>query len=271
MIQSGLEVRLGGDVAGISATAYAGVISNLTRALEEIDRVVEPSAKRRPVWKVVDTRWRDEVGASVRLAPDLRRDDSRTTLEILRPGRELWGGVRSLATVPEIPSSFSATIIDRVAYVRHQIKPSTGLNSVSVVPTGEATEAEFSEAVEANAERAVAAASLAYGSLSGRLDLISARGRRRRIGLRADAGHAVMCDVENLDQDAYMSAFAERVLVIGTIKRNAAGQAVSVMVDELQPLRDVEPLAARLLLGALPDLGGDLSAVDYVRVQRGDD
>jgi hypothetical protein len=261
MIQSGLEVRLAGDEAGISATAYAGVISNLTRALEEIDRVVEPSAKRRPIWKVVDTDWREHVGASVRLAPHLRRDESRTTLEMLRPGRELWGGVQSLASLPEIPPSFSASIVQRVAYIRHQIKPSTG----------EASAADFSEAVEVNADRAVAAASLAYGSLSGRLDLISARGRRRRIGLRTEAGHAVMCDVDNLDQDAYMSAFAERVLVIGTIKRNSAGQAVSVMVDELEPLPDVESFAARRLLGALPDLGGDLSAVDYVRLQRGDD
>src|SRR4051794_28979223 len=120
MVQAGLEVRLGGAEAGIAAHTYTSVLGQLTRALEEIDRVVEPNLVARPVWKVTDTQWQGHIG-TVRLAPDLRKSTSRTTLELSRPSHELWGGLRSLSLDPEIPRAFTASIVDRVSKVRNQI------------------------------------------------------------------------------------------------------------------------------------------------------
>lgn len=270
MIQSGLVLRLGGERDGIAAATYSTVIGQVSRALEEIGRVLDPGAKTSSRWNVVDVGWRARVGASVVLSPAARTVGDHMSLELLRPSRELWDGVMRLEHAPEIPPAFSSAIIERVASVRRQIKSTTGLTSVSIAPAGEPVEAEFTEAVEANAARAVAAASFAYGSIAGRLDLISARTKRRRIGLRADDGHSVICDVHGMDEGAYMAAFAKDVLVIGTIKRNISGQAVSVMVDELRVREALPPVSARALLGAQPDLGGDLSAVEYIRSVRRD-
>lgn len=130
--------------------------------------------------------------------------------------------------------------------------------------------AEISERVEENAVRAVTASSFAYGSLVGRLDLISSRGKRR-IGLRIDHGSSVMCDVEGLEREQYMELFEKRVLAAGIIKRNLRGQVLSLVVDELLPAPTLEPLSARMLLGRLPELGGDGSAAQIIRRQRDDD
>ena len=270
MMEAALEVHLGGVEGGIGAHTYAAVLRQLTYALEEIDRVIEPASAAHPLWKVTNTDWRRGIGAVVQLTPELRNAASRSTLDLMRTSRELWGGVMSLSREPEIPTSFTASVVDRVLKVQRQIKPTTGLTSVTVAPAGVEAPAEFSEALGVNARNATAEASLAYGSLVGRLDLISARSTRRRVGLRTDYGSPVTCDVEAIDQDLYMRFFAQRVVISGTLKRNARGQVVSLLADTLEPDDDVERISARSLLGAMPDITDGVSAVEYIRLQRGD-
>jgi len=273
MAEAAVEVLLGGDEGGISARSYTGVLGQLTLALEEIDRVVEPDAASRPVWRVTDTEWRRDVGAVVQLTPTLRRRTTRTTADLFRPGRELWGGVMELSQQPEIPQAFTASVVARVSNIRQQIeRKSTGLTSVAIVPLSgpSAIPADISDAVEQNAAKAVAIASLAYGSLIGRLDMISARGKVKKIGLRTDFGPPVMCAVDSLEQGVYMDAFERRVLVSGLLKRNARGQAVSLHVDALELLPETGRISATRLLGALPELGGTLPATEYIRGRRGE-
>ena len=180
-------------------------------------------------------------------------------------------GVHGLSAIAALTAQHTrgvtAVEVPPVAFLRAQIDACFDDFAIGAVKIGMLGS---TEAVEANAARAVAAASFAYGSIAGRLDLISARTKRRRIGLRADDGHSVICDVHGMDEGAYMAAFAKDVLVIGTIKRNISGQAVSVMVDELRVREALPPVSARALLGAQPDLGGDLSAVEYIRSVRRD-
>lgn len=265
MVEGAVNVLLRAE-AGISARAYTGVIGQLTRALEEIDHQVNVDV--RSSWLVTRTDWL-ELGARVQLAPSLKARTSRTTLEIERPGQNLWSGVRSLGEVPEIPATFTASIVQRVSHVRNQVKPSTGLLGVEVSPVGDIKPAEIDEVVGVNAEKAVHAVSLAYGSLVGRLDLISSRGKRK-IGLRVDHGGSVMCEVENLDRERYMGLFEQRVIASGVVRRNLRGQMLSLVVDALEPWPKAEPLSARSLLGASLNLGGAATAVDYVRGRRRD-
>jgi len=273
MSDAALEVRLGGKPGGISERAFTGTLDNVTRALEELDRILEPRRTSRPVWNVTHTAWETDGSARVQLTPDLRSSSSRSFEEVSRPTAELWGGIRSLDRLPEIPNMFTESVVERVSSLRGLIdRPRSGLASIALVPLmvdSPRPPADVSESVHSNAQAAIAAASLSYGSLIGRLDLISARGRYRKIGLYADGGVAVNCNVDKIPYPELFALFDQRVAAIGLLRRNASGQPVRLDVDSIERIPESAVVGSAALLGAIPDLGGDLTAVEYVRSRRG--
>lgn len=264
-----VEVRLGGDASGVAPRAYTAVLEQVTYALEEIDRIAHPTRTARPQWSVTRTGWA-EAGPTVVLTPsaDPRR---RSSEEISRPARALVDGVLVLGSEPQIPDLFSEGIVERITSVRAQIeKRKLGLNRVTLISVNgsRSQPAHVDELVGRNAEAAVAAASYAYGSLTGTLDVISSRRQRRRIGLLPDHGPAVTCNVDKLSSEDVVRAFDKRVIVAGLLRRNGRGQAVRLDADYLELAPRGVAVSADDLLGAAPELGGDLSLADYIASQR---
>ena len=255
----------------MSPHAFSVVLDQVTLALEEIDRITHPTRSARPSWAVTRTDWSAGSGPVVVLSPTAP-PKGRTSEDISRPATALVEGVMTLGELPEIPDGFSQTIIERITTVRNQIeRPERGLGGVSLISVNGARSqpAPVSEAVGRNARAAVASASYAYGSLVGVLDVISARRSKARIGLLPDHGPAVICSVDQLPREQVLAAFDHRVLVGGLLRRNGRGQAVRLEVDHLELLPPGQPVTARELLRAAPDLGGQLTAAEYVARQRG--
>lgn len=266
-MQGALDIHLAVAVGGVTPRAYTTTLDQLTRSLEELDRLAAPNLKDRVAWFVTDTRW-DSNGPRIRLRPDIKKQ-FRTSDELMRPSRALVAGVRQLRSQPEIPADFSEGVVDRVRRVSAlTMIDSSGLRNVDVSIVGEASKpAPLDVKVEQNAERAVAAKSLAYGSVIGRLDLISSRGRAPSIGLLPEHGSPITCVVSALDQDTYLRAFNQRVLVEGLVRRNGRGQAIRIDADSLTVLEPAPPTTARDLLGALTPNGQSIA--DFMKEQRG--
>lgn len=266
-MQGALDISLAVAPRGVTPRAYTTTLDQLTRSLEELDRLASPNPKERVAWFVTDTRW-DKNGPRIRLRPDLTKK-FRTTEELMGPSRALVSGVRQLQGQPEIPSHFSEKLVDRVRKVSAlTMMDASGLRNVDLSIVGESGEgAALDENVEKNAERAVAAKSFAYGSVIGRLDLISSRGRAPSIGLLPEHGSPITCVVSALQQDTYLSAFNQRVLVEGLVRRNGSGQAIRIEAESLTVLEPIPRTAARDLLGALSPTG--VSIADFMEEQRG--
>lgn len=250
MALAAVEVGITGADGGIAVRAYTQLLSHVRFMLEEIDRLSAPGEASRPEWAVTSTRTRDHrFTASLlpRTVPEQRSSDSLSI-----PPVALVDGVRSLADLPEIPHLFSEPIVSHVFQMGQQIGKN-GITGVSMVNVnGERSpEAPITDVVRQNARSAIKPASVAWSSLVGVLDVISARREKRRVGLLTDQGRAVMCNVEKLPREMVFEAFERRVIAAGRLRRNGSGQAVRLDVESLEILPPVESyVSARDLLGA---------------------
>ena len=177
----------------------------------------------------------------------------------------------TLTHTPEIPDGFSEKVLERITAVRRQVdQRDHGLHAVTLVSLNGARSApaEVSDVVDHNARAAVTGTSFAYGSLVGTLDVISARRQNRRIALLPDHGPAVTCNVNKLPPDMVMESFTKKVVVEGLLGRNSRGQVVRLDADHLQPIPRRPPVRAGDLVGAIPELGGDLTVEQYLARQR---
>lgn len=268
-MQETLEVRLNVSPDGVTPRAYTDTLVQVARSLEELDRIAETDPKNRVAWFVSDTAWR-KTGPIVRLRPEARTV-ARTTEELLRPSRAFVEGIRSLHRAPAIPDDFTEGIVKRVGRVSDlTTKASSGLEGVEVVSLADATAqpAPIDAVVDLNAKKAIAPLSLAYGSVIGRLDLISARRSTPKVGLVTDYGPPVTCTVSRIEREDYLRAFDSQVLVEGLIKRNSSGQIISIAADSLHVLAPTEPVTARELRGILSNPDG-LTVAEFIEEQRG--
>jgi hypothetical protein len=245
-----VEVKITGEDGGIAVRAYTQLLSNVRFMLEEIDRLSVPGNATRLEWAV---RFADTEGSLMRVillprtVPARRDPDSLSV-----PPLALVDGVRLLASVPEIPPLFSEPVVSRVGQVGQQIGKS-GITGVSMISLNgqPSPEAPVTEAVKQNARRAVEPASVAWSSVVGVLDLISARREKRRIGLLTDQGRAVVCNVERLPRDLVFQAFEKRVVAAGRLRRNSRGQPVRLDAESIEVLStEGDHVRARELLGA---------------------
>jgi hypothetical protein len=234
-----VEVGITGADGGIGVRAYTQLLSHVRVMLEEIDRLATPGSISRPEWAVRSAEMTDSVFKVVLLPRTLPRRRDPDSLSV--PPMALVEGVRSLANLPEIPHLFSEPVVSHVE----------------------------DASVRENARRAVLPASVAWSSVVGVLDVISARREKRRVGLLTDQGRAVLCNVQNVPRDQLFDAFEKKVVAAGSLRRNSRGQPVRLDVESLDVLPPIGPLvSARDLLGAARGVFEPLSSEEFMAVLR---
>jgi len=244
-----VEVGITGEDGGVGIRAYTQLLSHVRFMLEEIDRLAAPGDVTRPEWAVRSAVTAGSTFRVVLLPRTLPRRRDPDSLAI--PPMALVDGVRSLATAPEIPRFFSEPVVSHVDKVGGQIGRSgvAGITMISI--NGDRSpEAPVTEAVRENARRAVRPYSVAWSSVVGVLDVISARREKRQVGLLTEQGRAVVCNVQKLPKELVFSAFEQKVVAGGLLRRNSRGQAVRLDVDSLEILSPEPHVSARDLLGA---------------------
>jgi hypothetical protein len=113
----------------------------------------------------------------------------------------------------------------------------------------------------------------AFGSIEGRIELVSIHRSRRRFNLyHAITNKSIRCNLPEQLADVVFQAAQDRsrVIVSGLISYNAKGETISVAVNK--PIRclrlEHELPSPEKMLGIAPDITGDLSTEDYVRSLR---
>ncbi len=264
-----LEVRLAVSEKGVTPRAYTSAVNEVTHSLEELDRLAEPDPRHRVAWYVERTDWRNG-GPVLRLRPEQRGAD-RTTAQLLRPATAFVSGIHALQERPAIPEHFTERVVNRVATISHlTVSKTAGLEGVEVVAVDAAhNAARIDQRVDENAKKAVEPSSLAYGSIIGRLDVISARGAKTRIGLVSDWGPPINCTVDGLAREEYLALFDERVLVSGLIKRNGSGQIIRIEAVGIEPQRAPSDIDIASLRGSMTN-PRELTVSQYLEELRGE-
>jgi len=265
-----LEIKLSSPHTTLDLQSFTQVLTQLRLALEEIDRNATPVKTPRVQWGIRDMDMK--VGGRVLLVPEaIPRARAWSTLAL--PADGLVDGVRSLSEAAEIPPYFSEGTIGRVQAIGKHISAGT-FDKIYVSSRREDRLAEVGRQTLENAAKAVAPIRRSYSSVTGTLDVLDYNrgGRRARAEVRMQGSkHAVRIFAGHGQAADLRDAWGKRVCVEGLLKRNIAGQPVSLELDDLEVLdAPPEPMSPWRILGADPDFTGGLGTAGYLeRVRRG--
>ena len=248
--------------------AYTTVLNQVRLALGELDYLVVPGRQPRVAWGVREVRS-DEGVHIARLEP----------LEIPRK-RELWSvalapsgfveGVELLNEAPEIPSSFNVGMVERVGKIAEQIDHGNIEHVQLVSANGHPHETVVTRDTGSNIRAAVKTVRRSYGSVIGTLDVLSARGRSPGAQILNENTRTavVVRPGERITHQQLRDAWEHRVLAMGLLHRNAAGQVTKMDLDELRLLEPRRPQDPRSILGLAPNATGELSTQEYLALTR---
>ncbi len=267
-----LEVRVRQAAERVDMERLTRSLNALVAALRELDRASAAGELPNIVWVPRDLTY-DEPFFSVQLAartgtahPD---PDS-----LLRPIDALLDGVQALAEAPELPAFYSGRTVGRLLTLA---APGRGLQSVSLAAVNGVVGRYYDLTPELldNARRAVHPRDVAFGSVTGTLDLLNAKATKATSPVRVSVSDAqtrrsVSGTAGRGLIDQMRDAWGHRVALLGRVTRNDRGQAVRIDANSIERLPEDSsgrPSTASLL-GASPDWLGGRDVDDYIREAR---
>lgn len=267
MNTQGLELRIERDSFGVALAAYTGLFQQVSAMLQNIDRHVLPGRAPRLTWAVRDSYT--AAGALVIALSPRFQPARRPPGTITMTTQALLNGVRVLEQTPEIPRYFDEASVQRMVNVGDRLGRD-GITGLAVAVGDDI--ASIDRSVQVNAREAVTEVSTSYSSVVGRLDQVSVRRGRRRVGLLSDTGRAVTCEVNRLDEHVVLASFDTRVVVSGLLRRNGLGQPVRLEAEAIEPAPPrPSPVSVDDLVGAADELWPGLSndkVMDQTRERR---
>ncbi|MFI7434258.1 hypothetical protein [Micromonospora haikouensis] len=262
-----VEVAVGGPPRSIGVRAYTQLLEQVLLSLEEIDRFALPGRTPRIDWAVADLAVNGEIRAV--LAPR-RTPPRRPPGTVSAPAIGLVAGVGQLREIAEIPQLFSPLTVERVQNIGRPVGEN-GIDRVEIRHVGpEPATAVVDRATVDHARKAVSISRTAFGSLIGRLDVLTGRprtGPRAQVlieGTRQAITVRAAPDQANLLREAWQ----KRVAISGELRRNAAGQPIHLDLTELMILPERRRVTAWDILGIAPSWTGDLTTEEFVRQAR---
>lgn len=263
-----IEVLIAPNGKRLELQAYTQILNELRLSLSEVDRLALPGRSPRLKWGVADLRMDDRVIAT--LAP-LRIPSRRPTNSLALPGHGLVDGIKVLQEEPEIPALFSEQTVTRVQNLGRALADGR-VEEVQVRSlNGTRHEGIVDEQTVENARRAVTGASRASSSVVGTLDVLHGRNRSHPRAQVFDpiTRRAVTVKAREDQLGDLHDAYMQRVMVVGELTRNSAGQAVRIDMVELHVLPQSErTLTAWEVLGVDRDFTGGLSTDEFLNRSR---
>ncbi|WP_433367915.1 hypothetical protein [Streptosporangium sp. CA-115845] len=270
MSANALEIRLREGSERIDLARYTDTLTQVQRALNEIDHVFAQRKTVRPAWIVQDL-GHDDQELVVRLSA--RKTPRRDHASLLASIDALVSGVEQLQETPEVPQYYTATTVERLLRIG---KPGNGVQEVSLATVNDTAGPHFpvSEPVREHARLAMTGTQVSLGSVAGWIDQMSVRRLNKGVSsvslFDPSTRRAVLGRLPAEMQAVVESMWRRRVLARGTVWRNDHGQVVKIDIEHLEPLPEepATPAPVAELLGIAPDWLGGQSVDDHIREAR---
>ncbi|GAB3856516.1 hypothetical protein GCM10029963_53020 [Micromonospora andamanensis] len=259
----GVEIVVDAPRRSLQPQQYMKVLTETRLALQEVDKAALPGRLPRLEWVIEDI---SVNGVHRAVIVPQRIPVKRTVLTVTGTTVGLVRGVESLRQKAEIPPLFSVATVGRLpamATIGDQIR------AVHIRATDDDKVATVDEAAVEHAKRATQVGRRTFGSVEGRLEVLS----RSRAGIRVlvvneRTRRAVTVRAADDAREQLRVAWGERVRVAGELVRNPAGQPIRLDMTEMRVLPELKRVSAWDILGVAPDYTGDLTTEEFIRHAR---
>ena len=261
-----LRIRVQGNLGEIPADTFVSAINNTLRVLRDLDRRSSSDRRGTLQWVISGLSGGSTV---VELDTVVMRGDEDFS-ELVH--RKYVSGIERIARERATPEWFTA---DDMATIRQLARSliRQGASGLDFTDTDSNQAAEITRKETRILQELVGTHHKAFGSIEGRIELVSIHRSRRRFNLyHAITNKSIRCNLPEQLEDVVFQAAQDRsrVIVSGLISYNAKGETISVAVNK--PIRclrlEHELPSPEKMLGIAPDITVDLSTEDYVRSLR---
>ena len=227
----GNEQRLGFSLSGeaVSVESFIAVAEKLTDLLRELETSM--TGGRALEWHIADLRT-----GSAHLAMRPHTEAPRGVESAPPIIAAALDGLAVVEDTAERPPHFSDRALRDAKSLVNAAKRHEGSLSVFGGDGAELRQVPVSQRLAAHVDELLGAASVAFGSLEGRLEALTVHGAIEFSIYDSITNRRIPCGCNRKTLDAAMQHFEKRVSVSGEIRFNARGEATSIKVDEVRPL-----------------------------------
>lgn len=250
----------------VSLPAMLRVFSACERMLAQIERDLTGHGTLHGEWRISDSGTGSFMLALERPQFSVHEHSATRTATVL------IDGINRLEQEREIPSELKVAGLRQMQAVAGALK-SRGVEHELLVSSGvTGGSGRILHLMARQINQLLVKEHVSYGSIEGKVELISVhKGNRKFNVYHTVTGKAVECNLPGHLETDIIAALKRRVVVSGSIHRNWNGDPQRVEVERLRVLRENDELPSLdELMGSLPDLTGDLSTEEFIRMIRDD-
>jgi hypothetical protein len=261
---SKLRLHIEGEPGAIPFDVFVRALNRSRLILDELDVAISAGKSERLDWRIVD------LGiASADAVIEARAPQGAPELPILVAS----GFIDGLNAVDQpnggvYPAYFSEQALKRVKGIAKDFSDDAA-SGFCAEDLDRKLVGRLTPRAAPNVSQLLAPRYSALGSIVGTLEVISIHRNATYHVYEARTKRAVRCEFDSGDLDVVKDALGSRVVVAGTVKRNANGDAISIQRPTLDVLPSGDELPpTSVIAGLVPDFSGDITAVEYVKALR---
>ena len=228
MVAQGNERHLGFSLSGeaVAVQSFIAVATKLTDLLRELETSV--TGRECLEWHIADMGSTDFAIAPVTQSPE----SADSAALIIDAALE---GIAVVENSPQRPPHFTDQAL---RHAKELTKAANGAaNRLSIFGRGAAhRRVAISQRLVAHVDELIGTASVALGSLEGRLEALTVHDSIAFSIYDSITNRRIFCGCSRETLNAALEHFDKRVSVSGEIRFNARGEATSMKVDEVHPL-----------------------------------
>ena len=259
-----LRLKMEGRSKQVSMDSFLKVMKEIPELLGDIDRAVSRNRRGTLDWVISDLKT---GSAYVEIESQVIRGDEDFAMPV---AQYFTDGLYQIATEAVTPPLFSEGSIRRVLRIARNLKafgnqslvvssPDIGVVERGAVLTGEA---------EPILKKLVSVHHKDIGAVEGMIEAVSLRARRFNV-FESVSRKVVKCALPKELEQIVKENLGKTVEVFGTISFNAEGEHLSIEVEHIRALEMETLPSIEEIIGIAPDITGELSTEEFIRVVRG--
>jgi hypothetical protein len=236
-------------------------LRNILGILEDLDASLSQRKSGTVRWQVVSLRKDSPPIIGIEGHPvSHRRDDFTPAIQ-----REVFQGVATLANAPERNRYYSDSVLSKLRNLASQSRQSGPLTIYT--ENGEARqEASITESTFKNIEQIIGVKYKGLGSVVGSLDAITLHNKNEFRIWDENTGKPVTCLFAPEKLEEIKTLLRTKVLVHGEVRSNQRGEAISVIVEGIEPRTTQDKLPTiEEMSGLVEDMYEGKTLQDYLK------